>query len=200
MTGPLFLRTFLLNAPLAGWGDVLNWSPFLLLALLGGTCGRNRSGIWCLDAEYSPCSDDLILRGNGSMRIVLSLVGVGALAVFPTLTVARPRDAGWTQTHRVHFVNGIHWAHSPYGAHYYFNGVSWVVTPQAFPYGGLPLNGDLIYQGHEVSDDVYPYAIPTADPDIVISPFALNNLVNVAGVPPGARVRDPVSEEIFLRP
>jgi hypothetical protein len=134
------------------------------------------------------------------MRI-LSLVGVGALALFPTLTVAGPRDAGWMQTHRVHFVTGIHWAHSPYSACYYFNGLSWVAAPPlVFPYGGLPLNGDFIYRGRKVLDDVYPYAIPTADPDIVISPFALNNLVNVAGVPPGARVRDPVSEEIFLRP
>jgi len=132
------------------------------------------------------------------MRIVLSLVG--SLALFPTLTVAGPGDAGRTQTHRVHFAKGIHWAHSPYMRYCYFNGLSWVVAPLAFPYGGLPLNGDFIYRGCEVSDDVYPYAISTADPDIVISPFALNNLVNVAGVPPGARVRDPVSEQIFLRP
>jgi hypothetical protein len=44
------------------------------------------------------------------------------------------------------------------------------------------------------------HAIPTSNPDIVISPFALNNLVDVTGIPSGARVRDPVSEEIFLRP
>ena len=73
-------------------------------------------------------------------------------------------------------------------------------APVAFPYGGLAVNGDFVYRGREVSDDVYPYAIPTSNPDVVISPFALNNLVNVGGVPPGARVRDPVSEEIFLRP
>ena len=72
------------NAPLAGWEDVLNWLLFLLLALVGRTWGRNGSVVWCLDAEYSPCSDDLILRGNGSMRI-LALVGVGALAL------SRPR-------------------------------------------------------------------------------------------------------------
>ena len=140
----------------------------------------------------------LFLRGYGSMRIVPSLVG--SLALFPTLTMAGPHDAGRAQTHRVHFVTGIYWAHSPYRGCYYFNGLSWIGAPLVFPYGGLPLNGDFIYRGREVSDDVYPYAIPTADPDIVISPFALNNLVNVAGIPPGARVRDPVSEEIFLRP
>ena len=44
------------------------------------------------------------------------------------------------------------------------------------PYGGLAVNGDIVYQGQEVSDDVYPYAIPTSNPDIVISQFALNNL------------------------
>ena len=132
------------------------------------------------------------------MRIVLSFVG--ALALFPTLSVAGPCDVGRTQTHRVHFVTRIRWAHSPYRGCYYFNGLSWVVAPLAFLYGTLPMSADFVYRGREVSDDVYPYAIPTADPDIVISPFALNNLVNVAGIPPGARVKDPVSEEIFLRP
>jgi hypothetical protein len=78
--------------------------------------------------------------------------------------------------------------------------VNWVFAPVAFPYGGFALNGDFVYQGRRVDNDVYPYAIPTDNPDIVISPFALNNLVYVSGVPPGARVRDPVSEEIFLRP
>jgi hypothetical protein len=160
--------------------------------------GRNRSGVWCLDGKYSSARMILFLRGYGSMRIVLSLVS--AFALYPTLTVAGPRDAGRTRTHRVHFVTGIHWAHSPYRGYHYFNGLSWGAAPLVVPYGGLPLNGDFIYRGREVSDDVYPYAIPTANPDIVISPFALNNLVNVAGIPPGARVRDPVSEEIFLRP
>ena len=73
-------------------------------------------------------------------------------------------------------------------------------APVAYPYGELAVNGDFVYRGREVSDDVYPYAIPTSNPDIVISPFALNNLVDVTGIPSGARVRDPVSEEIFLRP
>jgi len=50
------------------------------------------------------------------------------------------------------------------------------------------VNGDFVYRGREVSDDVYPYAIPTSNPDIVISPFALNNLVDVTGIPSGARL------------
>jgi len=132
------------------------------------------------------------------MKIVL-LLG-GALGLFSALTLAGPRDAGRAQNHRMHFATGIRWAHSAYRGYYCFNGANWLFAPVAFPYGGLAVNGDFVYRGREVSDDVYPYAIPTSNPDVVISPFALNNLVNVGGVPPGARVRDPVSEEIFLRP
>jgi hypothetical protein len=132
------------------------------------------------------------------MRIVL-LLG-GALAFFPILTLAGPRDTGRAHNHRAHFTTGIRWAHSGYRGYYWSNGVNWVAAPLAFPYGGLGVNSDFVYQGQEVYDDVYPYAIPTTNPDIVISPFALNNLVDVSGIPPGARVRDPVSEEIFLRP
>ena len=129
------------------------------------------------------------------MRIVL-LLG-GALAFFPTLTLAGPRDTGRAHNHRVHFATGIRWAHSAYRGYYWFNGVNWVVAPLAFPYGGLGVNSDFVYQGREVSDDVYPYAIPTSNPDIVISPFALNNLVDVSGIPPGARVRDRSLKRFF---
>jgi hypothetical protein len=132
------------------------------------------------------------------MRTVPLLMG--ALAFCPALTPAGPHDTGRPQNHRVHFVTGIRWAHSAYQGYYCFNGVNWVVAPLAFPYGGLAVDGDFVYQGREVFNDVYPYAIPTSNPDIVISPFALNNPVDVSGIPPGARVRDPVSEEIFLRP
>jgi hypothetical protein len=132
------------------------------------------------------------------MKIVLSLVG--AIALFPALTLAGPRFTSRPQNHRVHFMTGIRWAHSVSRGYYCFNGANWVFAPLAFPYGGLAVNGDFVYQGREISDDVYPYAIPTSNSDVVISPFALNNLVDVSGIPSGARVRDPVSEEIFLRP
>ena len=137
------------------------------------------------------------------MRIVLSLVS--AIALFPALALAGPRengrvqhDNGRVQHHQVHFLTGIRWAHPGFRGCYYFNGANWVLS--GFPYGGLGVNGGFVYQGVEVDNDVYPYAIPTSNPDIVISPFALNNLVDVTGIPSGARVRDPVSEEIFLRP
>jgi hypothetical protein len=139
------------------------------------------------------------------MRTVLSLVS--AVALLPTLALAGPRDNGRVQHdngriqhHRMHFMAGVRWARSPYRGFYFFNGASWVVSPIGYPYAGLPLNSDFVYQGTEVYPDVYPYAIPTSNPDIVISPFALNNLVDVTGIPSGAKVRDPVSEEIFLRP
>jgi hypothetical protein len=132
------------------------------------------------------------------MRIVLSLVS--AVALLPALAAAGPRDKGRVEHHRVHFVTGVRWARSPYRGFYYFNGANWAVSSIGYPYAGLPLNDDFVYQGREVYNDVYPYAIPTDNPDVVISPFALNNLVDVTGIPPGAKVRDPVSEEIFLRP
>ena len=128
------------------------------------------------------------------------LLLASALALFPTLTLAGPHNAGRAQNQQAHFATGIRWAHSAYRGYYCFNGANWLFAPVAFPYGGLAVNGDFVYRGREVSDDVYPYAIPTSNPDVVISPFALNNLVDVSGIPPGARVRDPVSEEIFLRP
>ena len=62
------------------------------------------------------------------------------------------------------------------------------------------MSGDIVYQGVDLSDDIYPYAERTSDPNIVISPFAPNALISVDGIPPGAKVRDPVSEQIFLRP
>jgi hypothetical protein len=132
------------------------------------------------------------------MRTVLSLVSAAAL--LPALALAGPRDNGRVPHHRVHFATGVRWAGSPYRGFYYFTGTGWVVSPIGYPYAGLPLNGDFVYQGIEVNNDAYPYAIPTSNPDIVVSPFALNNLVNVTGIPSGAKVRDPVSEEIFLRP
>jgi hypothetical protein len=132
------------------------------------------------------------------MRTVLVLVS--ALTLFPAFSPAGPRYTGRTQNHQVHFATGTRWSRCAQAGYYYFNGVNWAVVPFNIPYGGFAANYDFVYKGREVSDDVYPYAQPTSNPDIVISPFALNNLVDVSGIPPGAKVRDPVSEEIFLRP
>ena len=44
------------------------------------------------------------------------------------------------------------------------------------------------------------YATPTSDPYIVISPYEPHAIINVAGIPQGAKVRDPVSNLVFLNP
>jgi hypothetical protein len=126
------------------------------------------------------------------MRILVVLLS--ALSLLPGVTEAGPRFMVRTQNHRAHFVT--RWACPLRTGFYYFNGANWCLA--AVPYGGFGAN--FVYQGREVDSDVYPYAEPTANPDVVISPFAPNAWIDVTGVPPGARVRDPVSEQIFLRP
>jgi hypothetical protein len=37
-------------------------------------------------------------------------------------------------------------------------------------------------------------------PGLVVSPYPPHNLVDVRGIPPGARVRDPSTGGIFIRP
>jgi hypothetical protein len=140
----------------------------------------------------------LPLEDYRNMRTILVLVC--SLTLFPTLMPAGPRHIDRTQNHRVHFATGTRWARSMHRGYYCFNGANWVVVPLSVSYGGIAAGGDFVYQGREVSDDVYPYAQSTSNPDIVVSPFAPNALIDVSGIPSGAKVRDPVSEEVFLRP
>lgn len=118
---------------------------------------------------------------------------LSVLTLVPTWTPAGPSYIRrlLPQNHRAGFVPG---------GYYYLNGVNCAFVPLAFPYGGFGFSRDIVYQGRDISDDIYPYAQPTSNPNIVISPFAPNALIDVNGIPPGARVRDPVSEQIFLRP
>lgn len=46
----------------------------------------------------------------------------------------------------------------------------------------------------------YPVARWSGTPGLVISPYPPHNLVDVRGIPPGARVRDPSTGGIFIRP
>lgn len=46
----------------------------------------------------------------------------------------------------------------------------------------------------------YPYAQRSGTSGYVISPYGQHNLIDVRGVPPGAKVRDPSTGGIFLRP
>ena len=73
------------------------------------------------------------------------LLLASALALFPTLTLAGPHDADRAQNHRVHFAIGNSSAHSVHRGFYHFNGVTWVFAPVPFPYGGLAINGDYVY-------------------------------------------------------
>jgi hypothetical protein len=61
---------------------------------------------------------------------------------------------------------------------------------------------DPVYQGQVAPQDAasLPYATPTSDPDIVISPYEPHATISVAGVPHGAKVQDPVSNLVFLNP
>jgi hypothetical protein len=68
-------------------------------------------------------------------------------------------------------------------------------------YYDLPAN-DSVYQGQVAPQDAenLPYATPTSDPDVVISPYEPHATISVAGIPQGAEVQDPVSNLVFLNP
>jgi len=134
------------------------------------------------------------------MRTLLVLFS--ALFFLPDLILACPGFAGRfpMQNRRVRFSAAARWPRFAHGGFYRYNGVTWAFVPWAVSYAGVPFGSGAIYPGVDVSDDVYPYAQPTADPGIVISPFAPNALIDVSGIPSGAKVRDPVTEQIFLRP
>jgi Glycine zipper len=48
--------------------------------------------------------------------------------------------------------------------------------------------------------DGYPYGRPTEYRGIVRSPYYPHNLIDVTGVPSGAMVVDPSTDQIFIRP
>ena len=66
---------------------------------------------------------------------------------------------------------------------------------------GLP-EDNTVYQGQVTPQDAesLPYGTPTLDPNIVISPFEPHAAISVAGIPHGAQVQDPVSNQVFLNP
>jgi|ERR1700683_228624 hypothetical protein len=61
---------------------------------------------------------------------------------------------------------------------------------------------DTVYQGQEAPQDIgnMPYAAPTSDPNVVISPYEPHATISVAGIPHGAQVWDPISKLFFLNP
>jgi hypothetical protein len=106
----------------------------------------------------------------------------------------RPPSAG------THFV-----ARSGNGFQRHFHyGHGGVVIFDPFGYGcnnDLPTD-DTVYQGQVApqGDGNLPYATPTSDPDIVISPYEPHAMISVAGIPHGAIVQDPVANLVFLNP
>jgi hypothetical protein len=135
-------------------------------------------------------------------------------AVFLAMFAVMPAEAG-PQATRGHFqhapafrphVGGTHFiARSGNGFHRNFHhGNGGVVIYDPLDYGSyydLP-GDDTVYQGQVAPQeaDSPPYATPTSDPDTVISPYEPHAAINVAGIPHGAEVQDPVSNLVFLNP
>jgi hypothetical protein len=85
--------------------------------------------------------------------------------------------------------------------HYGTRGVIVFDPPDDGSEYGLP-DDDTVYQGPEAPQDIgnMPYAAPTSDPNVVISPYEPHAPVSVAGIPHGAQVWDPLSKLYFLNP
>jgi hypothetical protein len=86
----------------------------------------------------------------------------------------------------------------------FHNGNGGVVICDPLGYAGYYVvpNDDTVYQGQVGPQDAenLPYATPTSDPNIVISPYEPHSTINVAGIPHGATVQDPVSNLVFVNP
>jgi hypothetical protein len=134
------------------------------------------------------------------------------MAVFLAIFAVRSTEAG-PQPARGHFqhvfrprLGGTHFiARSGYGFHRNFHyGNGGVVIFDPLDYGSFsdPSADDTVYQAQVAPQDPgsIPYATPTSDPEIVISPYEPNATISVVGIPHGAKVQDPVSNQLFLNP
>jgi hypothetical protein len=140
----------------------------------------------------------------------MKILAVTFLAIFTVLPAeAGPQPARGQFRHASAFhphLGGTHFiAGSSDRLHPHFHyGNGGVVIFDPPDYGsdyGLPDDGT-VYQGQVVPQDAenLPYATPTSDPDIVISPYEPHATISVAGIPHGAEVQDPVSNMVFLNP
>jgi hypothetical protein len=132
------------------------------------------------------------------------------LAVFAVISVeAAPQSTRGHFQHSSAYrpqLGGTHFiARSANGfrPHFHYNNGG-IVVFEPFDNGGdNDLAGDdTVYQGQVAPQDAesLPYATPTSDPDIVISPYEPHAAIDVAGVPQGVKVLDPVSNLVFLNP
>ncbi len=135
-------------------------------------------------------------------------------AVFLAMLTGMWAEAG-PQTARGHFqhfsafrprLGGTHFvARSDNGVQRHFHyGIGGVVIFDPLVYGSYydsPAD-DTVYQGQVAPQDgeSLPYAAPTSNPDVVISPYEPYATIGVAGIPHGAEVQDPVSNLVFLNP
>ena len=60
--------------------------------------------------------------------------------------------------------------------------------------------GLLFFDPVAAAADKYPVAKPTDRPGVVISPFAKDRKMDVAGLPPGSLAEDPIAKKIFRLP
>jgi hypothetical protein len=136
------------------------------------------------------------------------ILAAASLAVWPEIGLAHGGGGGGGS----HFSGGgarfagTHFtARSGNSFHRHFhNANGGIVIFDPLDYGSyydLPTDGT-VYQGQVAPQDAesVPYATPTSDPDIVISPYEPHALISVAGIPQGAKVQDPVSNLVFLNP
>ena len=65
-------------------------------------------------------------------------------------------------------------------------------------YDGRGNRGDREYRGYERSS--YPVGRRTGRYDLVRSPYSPGNLIDVSGIPRGAKVVDPSCDRIFINP
>ena len=141
------------------------------------------------------------------MKIIMAAIFLAVFAVMPA--EAQHRGAGHYSRHAPAFhpqFGGAHFvARAGNGSNprfHYGNGGVVIFDPLDYSTDG---DFDDDYTGYQPLDvapntAILPYATPTSDPDIVISPYAPNAAIDVTDIPQGAEVQDPVTNLIFLNP
>jgi hypothetical protein len=131
---------------------------------------------------------------------ILAAIFLAMFAVMPAEAQPRGNRAFHPYLGGTHFIartgNGL------YRRFHYGNGGVVIFDPPDYSsYYYLP-GDDTIYQGQvdPQNAESLPYATPTSDPNIVISPYEPHATISVVGLPHGAEVQDPVSNLVFLNP
>ena len=138
---------------------------------------------------------------------IMAAIFLAMFAVMPA--EAQHRAAGHYSRHAPAFhpqFGGTHFiTRTDNGFHFRFHyGNGGIVIYDPLDYGSDYDAGgdDTVYQTQDIAPNtaILPYATPTSDPDIVISPYAPNAAIDVTDIPQGAEVQDPVTNLIFLNP